>query len=213
MQVRAGGGSTLELPILQREATVSSVDVDARTVELVFSTGAAVMRSEWWTGKRFLETLSLKKEHVRLDRMNAGAAPLLDTHLAYSVHDILGAVEPNSVRLLAKEARVTVRFSDRAEVEPIWRDVTRRIIPSVSVGYQVFKYEETTGSDGKLPTRHAIDWEPYEVSMVPLPADYRAQVRAGDKSQFHPCAVVMRVDHAAADADRSRRFRMALARS
>jgi len=203
----------LELPALQLRANVGSVDVTERTVELRFSTGAPVTRYDWWTGKRYIETLSLKKEHVRLDRMNAGAAPLLDTHSAFSVHDILGAVEPNSAQLLAKEARVTVRFSDRAEVEPIWRDVTRGIIRSVSVGYNVYKYEETTGADGKLPTRHAIDWEPYEVSMVPMPADYRAQVRAGDKSQFHPCAVVMRVDHAAADADRSRRFRLALART
>jgi hypothetical protein len=32
------------------------------------------------------------------------------------------------------------------------------------------------------PVRTAVDWEPYEISMVPMPADTGARVRTGDKS-------------------------------
>jgi len=193
------------LPLAIR-AAVGKIDEETRSVELVFSTGAAVERYDWWTGKRYLEKLSLKKDHVRLERLNAGA-PLLDAHSAWSIHDQIGVVETDSVRLTAKEARATVRFSRRETVEPIWTDVRDGIIRNVSVGYRVHKFEEDQGKDNKLPVRTAIDWEPYEISMVPMPADVGAQVRSGDRSHANTCLIV----RSCADDDRLRRLRFALA--
>src|SRR5574341_778221 len=83
---------TVDLPPLCGRADVATVNEEQRTVELVFSTGAAVERMDWWTGKRYLEKLSLRPEHIRLDRLHAGA-PLLDAHSAWSISDQIGVVE------------------------------------------------------------------------------------------------------------------------
>lgn len=199
---------TVDLPTLCVRAAVGSVDKDARTVALIFSTGAAVLRSDWWSGKQYREVLSLESGHVRLERLNSGA-PLLDAHSAWSIGDVLGTVQQDSARLEKGKALATVRFSKRESVEPIWQDVLDGIIRSVSVGYRVYKFQEDTPKDGGIPTRTAIDWEPYEISMVPMPADVGARVR-GDKSNTNPCVILTRLS----DADRARRFRfLQLARS
>lgn len=201
---------SIDLPSLSVRAAVGSVNAEARTVDLIFSTGAAVDRFDWMSGKRYLEVLSMDPAHVRLNRLNAGA-PLLDAHSAYSVGDILGAVQPDSARIEKKQGVATVRFSKRDTVEPIWNDVVDGIIRSVSVGYRVYKFVEETPKDGGTPTRTAIDWEPFEVSMVPMPADTGARVRGGDKSDTNACEIVRRAS-AVDDADRQRRFKLATAR-
>lgn len=199
---------TIDLPALCVRAEVGSVNEEARTVDLVFSTGAAVDRYDWMSGKRYREVLSMKSSAVRLDRLNAGA-PLLDSHSAYSVGDILGTVVPGTARLSSGQGLATVRFSKRDAVEPIWQDVRDGIISNVSVGYRVHKFQEAAGDGQALPTRTAIDWEPYEVSMVPMPADTGAKVRKGDKSDTNPCEIVS----VYSDADRMRRIRLARARA
>jgi hypothetical protein len=201
---------TVDLPPLSIRATVGSVDVERRTVDLTFSTGAGVDRMDFWTGKRYREVLSLKPQHVRLERLNAGG-PLLDAHAAWSVGDILGTVEPGSARIEKGRAIATVRFSKREAVEPYFQDVRDGIIRNVSVGYRVHKFEEDAGTENKIPVRTAVDWEPFEISMVPMPADAGAQVRSGDKSNTNACVILIRTN-THDDADRMRRFRLAMAR-
>jgi hypothetical protein len=185
---------------LDRRGAVGSVDVQKRTVELVFSTGAGVVRYDWLDGKQYLERLSLEAAHIRLDRLNAGA-PLLNAHSALSLADQIGVVEPGSVKLTKQEARATVRFSKRADVEPFFQDVCDGIIRNVSVGYRVHRFEEqAAGKDNALPVRLATDWEPYEISLVPMGADAGAGVRTS--STLTP-----------ADADRARRLRLASVRA
>lgn len=167
------------------------MDKEARTVELVFSTGAAVERYDWRTGGRYMEVLSLKPGHVRLGRLNGGA-PLLDAHSAYSLSDQIGVVVSKSAKVTGTEGRATVRFSKRDSVEPVFQDVQDGIYRNVSVGYRVYKFAEDVADENKIPTRTAIDWEPYEISMVPMPADAGAQTRDGDKSQTNQCVIVTR---------------------
>lgn len=186
---------TVDLALLCRRAAIAptTIDDDNRTVELTFSTGAAVVRSDWWGGKRWIEKLSMDPKHVRLERLNSGA-PLLNAHSGYSLEDQIGVVEDGSARIAGKKGIATVRFSAREAVEPIWRDVKDRIIRNVSIGYKVHKFEETTGEDGETPVRTAIDWEPYEISMVPMPADAGAQTRSGKKpaGETYPCEILTR---------------------
>jgi hypothetical protein len=203
------GSHTIDVTPLSVRADISAINEDARTVDMVFSTGAAVERYDWSTGKRYLEKLSMDPKHVRLDRLNA-AGPLLDTHSAWSVADVFGAVVEGSARMEKGKGLASVRFSKRDTVEPIWRDVLDRIIRSFSVGYKTYKVEEEAPKGNKLPVRTAIDWEPFEVSLVPMPADVGARVRSGDKSLTNPCVIV--VARADADPDRLRRFRLASAR-
>ena len=177
-----------------------TVQDNARTIELVWSTGAAVRRRDFWTGKPYEEVLSLEPAHVDLARLNSGA-PLLDAHDAFELAGVLGVVER---AWIAREddrlvGRAVVRFSDRDEVEPIWRDVRAGIIRNVSVGYTLNEVRvETPEKVGEVEKRIATRWTPHEISFVTVPADAGAQVRSADTMDLYPCIVTRSSSHAAA---------------
>lgn len=179
-----------DLPMQHLRAAVAagSYDAEKRTIELVWTTGAAVMRRDWWTGDLYEEVLSLDPAHVDLSRLNAGA-PLLNTHDGFDLNGMLGVVD--RAWLANGEGRAVVRFSDREDVQPFVRDVATGIIRNVSVGYLVNTYEKTESS-GKLPVWRAIDWQPTEISLVPVPADPGAGTRAQDRQdvRVYPCTFI-----------------------
>ncbi len=192
---------TIELPPLCVRAAIApaSINEEDRSVDVTFSTGAPVTRYDWMSCTRYIERLSMKPEHVRLERLNSGA-PLLNSHSGYDLSDVLGVVEDGSAKVVGKKAVATVRFSKRADVSPIFQDVLDGVIRNVSVGYVVHKFEETAGKDGSMPTRLATDWEPYEISMVPMPADAGAQTRDGKPvGNLHPCVIATRSEQETAD--------------
>lgn len=202
---------TIDLPVLCTRAALQSIDTEAREVDVVWSTGAGVERYDYTSGKRYLEVLSMDPAHVRLDRLNAGA-PLLDSHSSWSVGDVLGAVKAGSARIEKKLGVARLRFSRNSDVDGIWQNVVDEILRSVSIGYRIYKFIEEQGKGAALPTRTAVDWEPFETSLVPMPADVGARLRQGDKSHSNPCVIETR-GLSATDADRMRRFRLALARA
>lgn len=192
------GATTIDVPPLSllARADLATVNEEDRSVELVFSTGAAVERYDWMADTRYLEQLEISKKAIRVGRLNT--APLLDAHSAWSITDQIGTVVAGSFRIDGSDAIVRVRFSKRAAVEEIWRDVKDKVIQNVSVGYRVHKFEEDT--TGAIPVRTAIDWEPYEVSMVPMPADVGARVRNHEVAT-NSCLVI-RKENAVADPAR-----------
>jgi len=191
--------STIEVTPLDLRADVGEVNEESRTVELTFTTGADVVRFDWATGKRFIERLSMDPKHIRMDRLRSGA-PLLNSHSAYTLAHQIGVVERADID--GKKGTASVRFSKREDVEPFYRDVIDKIIRNVSVGYRVHRFEETQGKN-EMPVRTATDWEPYEISMVPMGADAGAQVRSSKDIPTNPCVVVADDSHLT-DADRLR---------
>jgi hypothetical protein len=173
---------TMSTDLLQTRAMFApdTVNVDERTVDVVWTTGAQVKRSDWARGD-YIEELSLSPDAVRLDRLNRGA-PLLDSHENFSLRSVLGVVE--RAWLNGNEGRATVRFSKRAEVEPIFQDVRDGILRNISVGYRKHKTERD--ESGTTPVERAVDWEPYELSLVPIPADAAAQVRSEESPNMNP---------------------------
>lgn len=155
----------------------ATVNAEARTVEVVWTTGARVKRSDW-AGNSYIEELSLAPGAVRLERLNSGA-PLLDSHDSFSLGSQIGVVE--RAWIANGEGRAVVRLSKRAEVEPIWQDIVNGIYRSVSVGYRTHKTERD--DTGDTPVERAVDWEPFELSLVPIPADAGAQVRSENITQ------------------------------
>ena len=150
----------------------ASADTEARTVEVTWTTGAPVLRRD--IGGSYYEELSLG-DAVNMERLNNGA-PLLNSHKAADLSDIVGVVERAWID--EKEGRALVRFSDRAEVEPIWRDVQTGIIRNISVGYAVHEFERIDSKrEGEPHTLRATNWEPMELSLVPIPADAMAATR------------------------------------
>ena len=177
----------LEIPMQTRLAGLGTIDAEKRTVDLVFSTGAAVRRFDWWKGEEIVEELSMDPAHIRMERLNAGA-PLLDTHGRYQLAGIIGVVQEATIS--DGEGRATVRFSRRTEVDPIWQDLQDGIIRNVSVGYIVHKLEDVSEKGEKPRRMRAMDWEPVEISLVPVGADAKAGVRAEEAT--HTCTFEIR---------------------
>lgn len=151
-----------------------SVDVDARTVELTWTTGAKGRRWSWDVGS-YMEELEVSDAAVRLDRLNNGA-PFLNAHNSYDLDDVIGVVEKAWID--GSEGRALVRFSKRDDVEQIFKDVQDGILRNISVGYAVHRYEVTESADDKLPTYLAVDWEPLELSLVPIGFDDGGKFRS-----------------------------------
>lgn len=186
-----------DLALQSRLMPMSSVDVKARTVEATWTTGSPVRRYDYMRDRYYNETLSLDASSVRMQRFSSGNTPVLNAHSGYGLESVLGVVERASLN----PAVATMRFSKRADVEPIFQDVEDRILRSVSVGYRVFRYEMIAPINGTGDWEYrAVDWEPIELSLVPIPADAGATVRSLDKQHLTPCEFFL-VSNPAAAAD------------
>ncbi|MDQ7776128.1 prohead protease/major capsid protein fusion protein [Paracoccus aminovorans] len=160
---------TMEL--LTRRATLApaTADPDARTVEVVWSTGAPVRRRDM--AGPYIERLSLAPEAVDLSRLEG--ASVLDAHRQTAVRDVLGSVRSAAVD--GKRGTALIQFSARPEVEPVWQDVLAGILRHVSVGYSVEDWAESIENGARVLT--AVNWTPHEISLVPTPADPGAHIR------------------------------------
>ncbi|MEX0312022.1 MAG: prohead protease/major capsid protein fusion protein [Tateyamaria sp.] len=78
------------------------------------------------------------------------------------------------------------RISDRADEDPIWRDIKAGHIRAVSIGYQVHRFEVSKPEAARELWR-AVDWTPFEVSAVPVGADPAAGFRT--QSPLHDCVL------------------------
>jgi len=176
----------INLPPLTRAADLlpASIDAAERTIDVVWSTGARVRRNPFF-GDPFDEELVMDPRAVRLERLNGGA-PLLKVHDASALDSVIGSVEPGSARIENGRGIARVRFSERAEVEPLWKDVEAGHIRAVSIGYQVHRFEVTKQA-GAPELWRAVDWTPFEISAVPIGADPAAGFRADEP--LHPCVV------------------------
>jgi HK97 family phage prohead protease len=181
---------TREMPALSMRATFSpdSIDEEKRTVEVVWTTGERVLRGSW---DKYYEELSLAPKHVRMDRLRSGA-PLLSAHNSADLAAILGVVE--SAKLEKERGGVArVRFA-RAEDDPaadaIFRKVKDGVIRNVSVGYRIHRLEKIEEAEDQVPVFRATDWEPYEISLVPIGADAGAGVRS-DTAEKNVCEFVV----------------------
>jgi len=154
----------------------NSYSVEKNTVDVIFATDTPVLTRDS-DGELFYEVLSFEEGHVRMERLLAGA-PVLDTHDKWrGVKDgVLGVVDAASLE--QGRGVATLRFSDRKDLEGLRSDIKSGIIKNVSTGYRVYQYRDVTEQGAATRTWLAIDWEPTEISMVPIPADYKASVRS-----------------------------------
>lgn len=146
---------------MQRQATVGNVDLEARTVELSFSSETDTVKR--WFG---IEILDHSPGAVRLDRLTDGAAVLWN----HDWDDQRGVVE--SARIDGdRKGRAILRFSKSEKGDQLLQDIADRIITKVSVGYTVHGIRFVETRDGDVDVYMVTDWEPYEISMVSVPAD------------------------------------------
>ncbi|SEG37077.1 prohead protease/major capsid protein fusion protein, partial [Jhaorihella thermophila] len=113
-------------------------------------------------------------------------APFLKVHEIETLDAVIGSVVPGSARIENGRGIAQVRISERADVEPIWRDIQAGHIRAVSIGYQVHRFVVTKPEASRELWR-AVDWTPFEVSAVPVGADPAAGFRA--QSPLHDCVL------------------------
>lgn len=144
---------------LFREGRVREIDTEARTAELAFSSEEPVER---YFGD---EILDHSPGAMRTARLDQGAAVLVN----HDWDDQVGVVERIEIGE-DRRGRAVVRFGRGARAEEIFQDVVDGIRKHVSVGYMVHKVE-VESREGMPDLVRVTDWEPYEVSMVTVPAD------------------------------------------
>lgn len=162
-----------DLLVRRAELAPATADREARTVDVVWSTGAPVRRRD--LNGSYLERLSLDPGAVDLSRLIG--ASVLDAHRQTAVRDVLGTVR--DARVDGRQGTASLQFSARPEVEPVWQDVLAGILRHVSVGYTVEEWRESKGNGERMLT--AVRWTPVEISLVPTPADPGATVRKEDR--------------------------------
>lgn len=131
-----------------------------RTVDLSFASETPVER---FFG---LEILDCNEDACDLSRLRNGGALLLD----HDPKEQIGVVKACSVTA-DRKCRATVRFSRSAKAQEIFQDVLDGIRGMVSVGYRVKELEPTESLTEGMDAFRVTSWEPYEVSLVSIPAD------------------------------------------
>lgn len=152
---------------LKRTATVLGVDVDARTVELSFSSEIEFRR--WWG----IEVLGHDADECDLSRLNDGAACLWN----HNWDDQRGVVESASIDP-DKKGRAKVRLSRSAAGEELLQDIADRIKTKVSVGYMIHDAKLVEERDD-VEVWRITRWQPFEISVVSVPADPSVGVGRG----------------------------------
>ena len=166
--IRPGSTITRDTCTFDRAA----IDVDARTVEIAFSSEMPVER--WWG----IEILDHSRGAMREKRIKQGGALLMD----HDWRDQVGVIE--SVRIDAdRVGRAVVRFGRSARANEIFQDVQDGIRSNISVGYRIHKVKLEKSEDD-VDTYRISDWEPHEISFVSVPADI--SVGVGRSAEIEP---------------------------
>lgn len=155
----------------ERSAKVENSNVAERTIELSFSSEEQVQRWYGW------EQLSHDPGAMDMTRLERGAPVLLD----HSSRDQVGVVEKAWLDQETRKGRATVKFSRSARAQEILQDIEDGIRQNVSVGYSIADAKISGKRDGEdiyLATR----WQPFEISIVSVPAD--TNVGVGRSAEF-----------------------------
>jgi hypothetical protein len=204
---------TVQLPQFGRDAEVraESFDQDANTIDIVWTTGATVRRYDYWDGTEYDEVLSVEPGAVRLERLNRGA-PFLDAHCSYALASVIGSVVPGTAKIADGQGTATIRLSKAEGVADTVQKIREGVICNVSVGYWVHKVVKTEGERDTVDRWDVVDWEPLEISAVPIPADPGSQIRSeqqGEQPQTCSCVVMTKTSAAVPNSKPSKGKRMA----
>jgi HK97 family phage prohead protease len=152
----------------------SQLDEESRTVTLSFSSETPVSR---WMGDEYLLH---GKKNVDLARLKSIGAALYG-HNAYDLDSIVGAVSSARIDEKARRGEASITFDDDEIGAKALGKVKSGSLRGVSVGYaiheavRVEENEKWVDPESKReyagPALIATRWEPYEISLTPVPAD------------------------------------------
>jgi HK97 family phage major capsid protein/HK97 family phage prohead protease len=152
----------------------NTLDKDKRTIEFTFSSDIELER---WPG--VIEVLSHDDGAVDLSRLRNGA-PLLFNH---NPDEYIGVIESATIGA-DRKGRCVVRFSTNEDAEEVWQDVQDGILRNVSVGYRIKEVKLAEERENGTDVYRVNKWEPYEVSIVTIPADISVGIGRNARSLF-----------------------------
>lgn len=153
---------------MNRELTIQndSLHEENRTLRLSFASEEPYER---WFGP---EVLQVDADAMNMSRFETGLGCLLYNHNRDAV---IGHVERAWID--GNRAYADVKFDDDEESNTIFQKVRNGTLQGVSVGYKVSEFVEVkvdeSTAEGRIkgPCYVASKWEPYEISIVSVPAD------------------------------------------
>lgn len=145
--------------------TREAVNVEARTIELAFSSETPVER---WFGQ---EILGHAAGECNLDWLSSGRAPFLVDHNTRQQIGVVTKAWIGNDRI----GRALVRLSESDRAEQELKDCAAGIRVNVSVGYDLDELA-LVGSNGEpgaddAESVYRAKWTPWEISTVAIPAD------------------------------------------
>lgn len=175
------------LPKLTRALSLERVkdENDDRTLEFPFSSELAVER---YFGN---EILSHERGAADLGRLNDGA-PLLFNH---NMDDIVGVVEKAWMGE-DKRGYARVRLAKTERAEEIKALIEDGILRNVSFGYRIAEM-----MDDRKGNYTATAWEPYEISLVTVPADPGVGLGRADEAEQREVVITREAEESAQPAE------------
>ena len=170
----------MQLTYRSFEFDPKTIDLENRTVSVVFSTGAPVLRSRG-SNKFLYEKIDMSQGCVDLSEFNRGAPVLID-HDNSSVKNIIGIIVPNSAKIIDGIGTASVRFGTDPDSDLIYRKVADGILKDVSIGYAIKKAKLLPSKNQDHDTVLITDCLLKELSFVVFPADPHAGVRSSTEN-------------------------------
>jgi HK97 family phage major capsid protein/HK97 family phage prohead protease len=171
-----------------RFAKIGDIDSEKRSIELAFSSDAEIER---FPG--MVEVLDHRAEAVDLERLNDGGAFLFN----HDWDEVIGVVENARIDSDGK-GRATVRFGSSAAAEEKWRDVQDGILRHISVGYRIKEVKLTEQRDD-ADVYTVQRWEPYEISLVSVPADRSVGIGRSQSTTQQPTPEIQNMSQQATE--------------
>jgi HK97 family phage prohead protease len=151
---------------------IRAIDGEGNERKFTISFSSEEPYERWW-GK---EILSHKDDALDLTRLNTIGCVLFNHDRDKVVGKVIRAWTEN------ERGYAEIEFDQDPDAETIYQKVKSGSLKGVSVGYQVSNWEEVkagkTSEDGRFagPCSIAKKWEPFEVSIVSVPADHTVGV-------------------------------------
>lgn len=151
---------------------VSGIDTENRIVAVSFSSDQPVLRFDWLDGP-YNEILGHAQGNVDLTRLSEIGVALFNHDPNQPIGKVLTPLIDSKVR----KGSANIQFDSDEASDVVYQKVLSGTLKGVSVGYRVTAWESVaegeTSKDGlyKGPCEIARKWEPFEISIVSVPAD------------------------------------------
>lgn len=163
MQRKISAESQIDAQRVKGKFRPETLNLEERTVEVVFTTGQEGKRWHWDLGY-YLESLDVTDSAIRSERLDKGLSVIGDHDTWRGIEGVYGVTE--AYRIENGELIGTVRFSSDEDADKVFKKVAEGVLRHVSLGYIVHRYEASITDDDSLDVYRAVDWEPTELSIV-----------------------------------------------